>query len=88
MLDRPVLNLCNSVWIDAINDEARDRRLTVLLNAQMGNMTLSYGGGQLLAELMRRGQWMKWSRAVAALLRNGEGVCAVLWQPLSAHGCR
>ena len=32
-----MLNLCNNVWISAINDEVRARRLAVLLTGAMGN---------------------------------------------------
>jgi asparagine synthase (glutamine-hydrolysing) len=70
LFERPVLNLCNAVWLSAINDEVRARRLTVLLEGVMGNMTISYDGSELLAELMRSGQWIRWARAVTAIMRG------------------
>jgi asparagine synthase (glutamine-hydrolysing) len=69
LYERPILNLCNTVWCHVINDAARARGLTVLLTAQMGNMTLSYNGGELLAELMRNGLWLRWARAVSEIVR-------------------
>jgi asparagine synthase (glutamine-hydrolysing) len=69
LYDRPLLNICNNVWGSAIADEARRRELTVLLTGQLGNMTLSYDGGELLAELVRAGQWIQWGRAAAAIVR-------------------
>ena len=41
LYDRPLLNPCNQRWFDAINDAARERRHTILLTGQMGNMTIS-----------------------------------------------
>jgi hypothetical protein len=39
LFERPVFNLCNNVWSSAINDEARRRKLGVLLTGQMGNLS-------------------------------------------------
>ena len=38
--DRAPLNPCNHVWIDGIQAEAARRGARVLLNGQMGNMTI------------------------------------------------
>jgi asparagine synthase (glutamine-hydrolysing) len=70
LLDRPLFNLCNLVWVRAINDEVRARKLGVLLTGGMGNVTISYDGSELLAELIRSGQWIRWARAVAAIVRR------------------
>lgn len=70
LYERPVLNLCNSVWWHAISDAARSRGIGVLLTASFGNMTLSYAGSELLAELLRAGQWGTWVRNVAAVVRR------------------
>jgi asparagine synthase (glutamine-hydrolysing) len=70
LLDRPLLNLCTFVWGRAINDEVRARNLGVLLTGGMGNVTISYDGSELLAELIRSGQWIKWTRAVTAIVRR------------------
>lgn len=64
LYDRPTLNLCNSVWASAINTAARDRKMTVLLTGQMGNMTVSYGGIEHLTELVTAGKLMTaWGEA-------------------------
>ncbi len=42
----------------------------MLLTASFGNMTLSYAGSELLAELLCAGQWRTWARAVAAIVRR------------------
>jgi asparagine synthase (glutamine-hydrolysing) len=70
LFDQPIANLCNNVWGSAINDEVRARNLTVLLIAAMGNMTISYNGNELLAELVRSGQWIKWARITVAAVRR------------------
>ncbi|MEI9990625.1 MAG: asparagine synthase-related protein [Rhizomicrobium sp.] len=69
--ERPVLNLCNAIWVDAINDAARARKLTVLLTGQMGNMSISYGGETLLPQLIRGGRWLKWLREGVGVVRKG-----------------
>lgn len=68
LFERPVLNLCNRVWLDAINQAARDRGLGVMLTGQMGNMTISYDGMTLLPQLLRRGRWLRWWRESRALV--------------------
>lgn len=52
---RPVLNPANAVWHDAINDAAAARGVSVLLTGQMGNMSISHGGEQLLSLYARQG---------------------------------
>lgn len=71
LYERPVLNLCNSVWANAINDAARDRGLSVLLTGQMGNLSFSYNGYERLAELLRGGQLLKLARETFLLRREG-----------------
>jgi asparagine synthase (glutamine-hydrolysing) len=96
LYDRPMLNLCNGVWSTAINSAARERKLSVLLTGQMGNMTISYGGDELLGELARGGRlgrlWevgeqlvtrgtMSWKGVLANSL--GPFVPAWFWQRVS-----
>ena len=71
LYERPVLNLCNGVWYHAINDLARQRGVTVLLNARTGNMSLSYLGLEALPDLLARGHWLRLWRTASALTRNG-----------------
>lgn len=71
LFERPKLNLCNWVWMRAINQEARDRRLKVLLHATMGDMTFSYFGYELMPELLRSGRWLRLMREYRGLMREG-----------------
>ena len=69
LFEAPLMNLCVWVWGRAINDEVRAHDLTVLLTAGMGNMTISYDGSELLAELIQRGEFKKWIRVATAIVR-------------------
>ena len=71
LYERPILNLCNQIWLEAINDQARTLGLSVLLTADLGNFTMSYGGEHRLAELLGRGRLLAFSREAAGMLRNG-----------------
>ena len=83
--ERPVLNLCNATWSDAINDAARARKVNVLLTGQMGNMSISYDGLTLLPQLIRQGHWLKWLREGLGLVRKRHtrwlGVLAATFGP-------
>lgn len=69
--DQPLVNLCNTVWIEAINDAAKARHLNVMLVGSLGNMTASYGGAEALAELTRTGRFGALMRTAAACHRMG-----------------
>lgn len=71
LYERPVLNLCNAVWSDAIAEAARERNLSVLLSGQYGNMSFSYTGLELLPELLARGQLAKLAKLAVQLRRHG-----------------
>jgi asparagine synthase (glutamine-hydrolysing) len=71
LYERPVLNLCNATWADAINDDARSRGLSVLLTGQMGNMSFSYAGMEHLPDLLARGRLFRLARTALALFRGG-----------------
>lgn len=70
LYERPYLNLCNGVWIDAINDDARRRGLRVLLCGTMGNAAFSFDGMTLLPELLAHGRILQLAREAFHLLRN------------------
>ena len=70
LYERPILNLCNTVWFDAISDAVRDRGLRVLLTGSMGNLTLSYNGAELLPELVRSGRLLRWFGEARGLHRT------------------
>jgi asparagine synthase (glutamine-hydrolysing) len=70
--ERPIFNLCNAPWGDAIARVARERKLTVMLSGQMGNMTVSYHGLELLPELLRAGRFIKlWHEASRLVAKSG-----------------
>jgi len=71
LYQRPLLNLCNAVWADAILDAAKERRLPVLLSGAMGNLTFSYDGMPLLADLLAGGRLIRLAKQVYLLLRGG-----------------
>jgi asparagine synthase (glutamine-hydrolysing) len=85
LYDRPAVNLCNGVWSAAISGAARDRRLAVLLTGQMGNMTISYRGAELLAELARRARFVRLWEVGEQLVARGtmtwKGVLANAFGP-------
>lgn len=70
LYERPVLNLCNLVWSDAINAAARKQGLSVLLMGRHGNMGLSYSGMQHLATLLGKGRFRQLASLSRAMLAN------------------
>ena len=70
LFDCPILNLANMVWGQAINQAARERKLNIMLIGTMGNMTVSYGGLELLPELLQRGHLIKLWRVASQLVAN------------------
>jgi asparagine synthase (glutamine-hydrolysing) len=80
--ERPVLNLCNSVWMHRIMEVARDRGLSVLLSGARGNMSFSYDGMPLLTQLLSSGRLARLARESWALVRNGTRVGTVAAQTL------
>ncbi|MBO0717574.1 MAG: hypothetical protein J2P55_09625, partial [Rhizobiales bacterium] len=62
--EQPAPCLSGLGWVSAINRAARERKLTVLLTGASGNMTLSYGGAELLTELLLAGRLIRlWREA-------------------------
>jgi asparagine synthase (glutamine-hydrolysing) len=70
LYDRPILNPCNNVWISAINQAARERKLNVLLIGAFGNLTASYDGLDLLRELLLAGRFIRLWRESRALVEK------------------
>lgn len=68
---RRQLNLCNLVWINAIDDAARTRKVSVLLTGLRGNAGFSYTGTTLLPQLLRQLRLIALARHWTALLRGG-----------------
>jgi asparagine synthase (glutamine-hydrolysing) len=80
--ERPVLNLCNSVWMHRILDVARERGLRVLLSGARGNMSFSYDGMPLLTQLLSSGRLLRLASESLALVRHGTRVGTVAAQTL------
>jgi len=70
LFDRPMLNLCNWSWFSRIAAAARDRGINVMLNGQMGNMTISYNGLERLPALLAAGAPLAWAREARRLHAN------------------
>lgn len=80
VFERPILNPCNAVWSDTINDMAAKRGISVMLTGQMGNMSISHNGLQQLSMLVRRGSLLSAARLFWRLYRRGFG-----WRGLAAQ---
>jgi len=72
LFERPVVNACNQMWINAINAQAQKRGVRVLLTGAVGNLTLSYAGRELLPELAAAGRWLRLFQEGRAMVRAGE----------------
>lgn len=71
LVGQPAGHLCNTVWATAINEAAQAAGATVLLHGQSGNFTVSNGGRNNLADLLREGHWLDWWREARAMVRRG-----------------
>jgi len=71
LYQRPIMNPCNAVWGEAINDAARERGVSVLLTGQLGNFSLSHDGVPHLAQLFGTGRLVAFARLAHALRNRG-----------------
>ena len=69
LLGAPVRNPFNRLWLDAINEEAQRRGISVVLSGELGNVTISYSGMQALSGLLRSGHWLALGAEARALMR-------------------
>ena len=67
----PILNPANNVWMCGIDRAARDRRISIMLVGFMGNMTISYDGGDFLASQLYSGKLFGAAKTVLELRRFG-----------------
>lgn len=81
-MDRAPLNPCNQVWFENIEADAERRGVKVMLIAQMGNMSISYTGEQILPWLFGHGRWRAWWREAQATRRRRPGL---RWRGLLAQ---
>lgn len=80
LFERPVLNLCNEIWLEAIAEAAKQRGLKVILGGALGNLSISYDGMQLLPQLLSRGRLLRLGREIGGLLRTGTRVGTIASQ--------
>ena len=59
-------SILNGLWVMDIYAAARSLGHNVMLCGEMGNGTISYNGHTLLAELVRRGRWLRLLREIAS----------------------
>ncbi len=69
--DQPSSNLANSLWMDAIFEQARQRGIGVLLSGDNGNCTISWTNWCILGDLFLRGRWLKLARTIHGLRGHG-----------------
>lgn len=70
---QPVGHVCNNLWWQALNREARDSGVEVMLTGEAGNFTISAGlGVDTMADLVRTGAAGRWWREARALTRRRE----------------
>ena len=69
-MDRTPLNACNMVWENAIREDAAQRGVKVLLNGNLGNMSISHHGMPLLPWLFLHGRWLSLARQYRHLKRR------------------
>jgi len=80
----PFRNASNRVYIEAIQHEARQRGIGVLLSGGQGNLTVSWAGDGLLPDLLRRGRWLRALREARLLVRRGYS--RSMWRTLGGKG--
>lgn len=75
--ERPVPNLCNLPWGDAIGDAARAAGARVLLTGSTGNLSTSWAGHEALSELFAGGRWLRTVGLARDMIKHGSGRKAV-----------
>ena len=88
LYDRPMPNLANAAWAQAISQAARKRKINILLTGQFGNMTLSYTGLELLPELLSQGRLIELFREAAKLVEKTNTRCAARQRRFLARSYR
>jgi asparagine synthase (glutamine-hydrolysing) len=71
-MDEPVVHAANLLWLSAIQDEARERGLGVMLEGRSGNGTISWESWAILSQLFREGKWGKLLRTVQSVRNDGD----------------
>jgi asparagine synthase (glutamine-hydrolysing) len=71
LYDHPCFGPSNDVWSNAIMAHARENGITVVLNGNCGNSTLSYDGMEAFSTWFRSGHWGTLARVAKQLTRAG-----------------
>ena len=71
LYDHPSFGPSNEVWSNAIMAQAREQGITLLLNGNCGNSTLSYEGLPALSMWFRSGAWGTLARVVRQIRSAG-----------------
>ena len=66
LYQEPARNVANMDWYSSAADAARDHEATVLLGAQMGNLTIHATGLWILNAWIERGDWKGWFKQARA----------------------
>ncbi len=69
--EAPFRNASNRVWYEAILRAAQQLGVRVVLNGGQGNLTISWDGDGLIAQLVRAGKWRQAWRQARALADHG-----------------
>lgn len=82
---RPMVNLCNHVWLTDIRKHARTIGARVMLTGEIGNFTISNAPASLLADHVRAFRWKTWALESRAAVKQGRarirGVLASSFRP-------
>jgi len=71
---QPVGHVCNNLWVSAINEQARERGVTVMLTGEAGNFTISAGLAlDQLPDFIRHRRLVTWARESRLLVRGDYG---------------
>ncbi len=81
LYDQPLLNPWIQDWWCEINRQARERGLTIMLTGANGNMSLTYGGLDVLPELITQGRLADWWRQAWLMTRAG----TMRWRSVLFH---
>ena len=71
LYDHPCFGPSNEVWFNAIMARAREEGITLVLNGNCGNSTLSYDGMPALSAWFRSGKWGTLARVAWQLTSTG-----------------
>lgn len=81
LMDRPVGNYCNGLWVDETYRAAAEAGADVMLVGLAGNFTFSFDGTLALPELFADRHWLRWARLASRYAGSGK----VSWRHVLAQ---